>query len=100
VVIKRVGVLSLAKVLGVLYAVIGLIIGFIVSVFSLLGAFIGPITHGSPEPLLAALFGVGAIVLFPLMYGVIGFIGGLLVAAIYNGLAHSIGGVELEFEQA
>ncbi len=97
-VLKRVGILSVAKVLGVLYAVIGVVIGFVFSIVSLLGAFAGSMGHGGPEPLLGALFGVGAIVMLPIMYGVIGFVGGLLSAAVYNGLARSIGGIELELE--
>ena len=43
-----------------------------------------------------ALFGVGAIIFFPVLYGVLGFIGSLIVAAIYNVLASAVGGVEVE----
>jgi hypothetical protein len=45
------------------------------------------------------MFGVGAIVFLPVIYGVMGFITGALGAAIYNLFSGMIGGVELELEQ-
>ena len=43
-----------------------------------------------------ATLGVGAVVLFPILYGVIGFLGGLLTAALYNLVAGITGGIEFE----
>jgi len=45
-------------------------------------------------------FGFAALIMFPLMYGAIGFIGGLIWAALYNVVAGWIGGVELTFSTA
>jgi hypothetical protein len=46
----------------------------------------------------AAMFGVGAIIILPLFYGVIGLIGGAIGAALYNLFAGLFGGIELETE--
>jgi len=42
------------------------------------------------------LFGIGAIVIVPIFYGAIGFIGGIISAAIYNLIGSTIGGIEVE----
>jgi hypothetical protein len=88
-VVKRVGVLSLAKTFGVIYAVIGLILGAFMTLFSLVGA--GMVQSG-----LGVLFGVGAIILLPIFYGLAGFVVGALVAFVYNFVAGFVGGIELE----
>lgn len=44
------------------------------------------------------LFGVGAIIFLPIMYGIMGFIGGAIMAFVYNVVAGIAGGVELELE--
>ncbi len=92
-VLKHVGVVSCGKMLGAIYLIIGLIAGAIFSLISLLGAAAAPEGHGLP-----AIFGVGAIVLFPLFYGAIGFIGGIIVAALYNLFAGWLGGIELNLQ--
>lgn len=93
-VVKRVGVLSCGKIMGCIYAVLGLIGGGFVSMFSLVGGLAG----GSDVGAAAMLFGVGSIIFFPILYGVIGFIGGIISSALYNLLASSIGGIEIELE--
>jgi hypothetical protein len=42
------------------------------------------------------MFGMG--ILMPVIYGVMGFIGGVIGAAVYNLVARWIGGIELEVE--
>jgi hypothetical protein len=88
-VVKKVGVLSLAKTLGSIYAVLGLIFGAFMSLFSMLGAAMAQSGMG-------VLFGVGAIVLLPIFYGLAGFIGGAIVAFVYNFVAGFVGGLEIE----
>ena len=97
-VIKRVGVLSFAKIAGALYALLGLIAGAVIAAFALLGSAIGAASSHSAQPLFGALFGVGAILIFPVLYGVIGFFGGLIGSALYNLLAGLIGGIEVELQ--
>lgn len=95
-VLRRIGALSLAKVMCALYAALGLIIGAIVAIFSLFGAAIGASSAGSVEPFMGVLFGVGAVVVLPILYGVMGFLAGLIGAGLYNTLAGVVGGVEVE----
>jgi len=84
-----------AKTSGALYALLGLIFGALFSLRSLLGtAFTG--TQRSDVPGFAALFGIGAIVLFPILNGVIGFLAGLIGAWLYNIVAGVVGGIEIE----
>lgn len=96
-IIRRVGVLSAAKISAALYAAIGLIAGLFISLLSLIGAAaaLGG-QHGGGA--MGALFGVGSIVLLPLFYGVLGFIGGAISAFIYNLVAGVVGGIEIEVE--
>ncbi|HEX8186700.1 MAG TPA: hypothetical protein VF747_18175, partial [Blastocatellia bacterium] len=44
--------------------------------------------------------GIISIFIFPVIYGVLGFIGGAIAALIYNFAAGFMGGVELELESA
>jgi hypothetical protein len=98
--LRRIGVSSAAKVMGVLYSVLGLIAGVIIGCISLVSA--GFISRQNPDmpPWFGSLFGVGAIVLFPIMYGIMGVVFGAAVAAIYNGVAGIVGGIEVELLDA
>jgi len=93
-VIKRIGPLSCAKIAGVLYAIIGVLIGAFVSLISAAGAFIGS-AENSPFP---RFLGAAAIIVFPIFYGVMGFVTTLIAAWLYNVLAGWVGGVELEVQ--
>jgi hypothetical protein len=100
-VVKRIAPLSLGKILGLLYAIIGIVAGLF---FAILGSAMGAIgalaEPGQSEGLgpFAAMTGMGlvSIVVFPIFYGVLGFIGGLIVAALYNLFAGMVGGIEIE----
>ena len=94
-VLKRVGPMSIAKISGVLYAAIGLIIGAVVSLLALLGL---AANMGGGSNFMGVMLGVGAIVALPIFYGLIGFIGALISAGLYNLLARVVGGVQLELE--
>lgn len=89
-VINRVGPLSCAKVVGLLYAILGLIMGGIVSLISATGGFNPGRDAASP------IFGIAAVVLFPVAYGVVAFLMALVLAWLYNGLAGLVGGVEVD----
>jgi hypothetical protein len=99
VVVKRVGALSLGKVMGALYALLGLIFGAFFAFFSLLGAAIGAANSESSDALFGLLFGFGSVIFLPLFYGVLGFVFGLIAALLYNGVARLIGSVEIEIEE-
>jgi len=94
-VVKRIGPLSFAKISGMLYGLMGLIFGACISLFSLLGGALAP-GRGSGAP--ALLFGAAAIVVFPILYGLLGFVMSLIGAALYNLVAGWVGGVELDVQ--
>jgi len=94
-VIKHVAPVSLAKVAGILYALLGLFIGACVSLLALTGGFASNFSSGAG---IAALFGVGSIVLFPLLYGVFGFLAMLVMAWLYNLAAGWVGGVNVDLQ--
>ena len=94
--IKKIGVLSLGKILGILYAIIGLIMGIFFTLFALVGL----VSSSGGLGTLRILFGVGAIILLPIFYGVLGFVSGILMAFIYNLVASWIGGLEVETESS
>ena len=91
-VLKSFGVFSVGKMLGTMYAIIGLIIGAFVSLFALIGA------SAEGEGAMGLLLGVGAIILMPIFYGISGFIGGVISALIYNIVAGIAGGIEVNLE--
>lgn len=94
-VIKKIGPLSLAKISGTLYAILGLVFG---ALFSLI-ALTGGVTSGSSEAFgFEALMGAGAVILFPIFYGAIGFVAAFVSAWLYNLLAGVVGGIELELQ--
>ena len=92
VIIKRIGVGSTGKVFGGLYALLGFIFGLIISLISLIGGSLGGMGGAS------AIFGLGAIITIPIMYGIMGFISGAIMAFLYNLIAGWIGGIEVETE--
>lgn len=79
-------------VLGVLYGLLGLIV---VPIF-LLAAVAGAKTGGSP----AAMGGAFMAIIFPVVYAIGGFIGGIIAAAVYNLVAKWTGGLEFVVQDA
>ena len=96
-VLKRIGVLSCGKVMGTCYAAMGLILGAIFALISLAGVAMPqpPNAAGPPMPF---FFGGAAVIILPIVYGIGGFIGGIILAAIYNLVAGVVGGLELNLE--
>jgi hypothetical protein len=87
--LKKINVGSAAKVGGVISAVLGLIIGIIVALFSMM------IPGGGSEwPFFS---GFAAIIILPIIYGIIGFIAYAIIAALYNFVVGFTGGIILEF---
>ncbi len=75
-------------VLGIFYAILSLI--FVP--FFLLGAVLSS-KAGTPTP---AIFSIAFAVLMPVLYAIIGFVGGIVAAALYNLVAKWTGGFEVE----
>src|SRR5262245_30847038 len=92
--IRRVDPVSAMKVSAVLYGFIGLIMGVIISLISLAG-FMASASQDMPGSF-RFFFGVAAVIVAPIFYGIIGAIGGLVGAAIYNLVAQFTGGIQIE----
>jgi hypothetical protein len=97
-VLKSVGVMSCAKIGGTLYGLMGILLGGIFALISTLGLALGQNSSSGAPAWLGAFFGVGSIILFPIVYGIMGFIGGLITAVLYNLLAGFVGGIEMELQ--
>ena len=101
--IRRFGVISVAKMYGLLTFVMGLIIGVIYGLFFIIfGAAMSAIAPGGRD---AATGGISSVVIgivmmigIPIMYGLFGFIAGAIGALIYNAVAGIIGGIKFELE--
>ena len=88
--ITRVPPLQVAKVLGVLYVVLGIVIFMpLVWIISMTTPESNPLGVG---------FGMGFMLILPVIYGCIGFIATLIGAALYNFVAGFVGGIEVELE--
>ncbi len=85
--IRRFGVGQTAKVVGVLYALIGVVL----LPFVLLAAMYSPNKTG---------FGAGLALAVPVLYGVLGFISTAIGCAIYNFVAGLVGGIEVELDSS
>ena len=83
--IRRFGIGQTAKVVAVLYALMGLVFAPIF----LLAAMFSPKETG---------FGAGFAVAVPILYGVCGFIFTAIGCALYNLVAGWVGGIEVELD--
>src|SRR5439155_7098400 len=93
--ITSVGVLSVAKIMGAIYAVIGLIL----LPFFLLASLIGSMAGGHDNPL-GAIGGLVFGLFAPIFYGVLGFVFGAIGAFLYNFMAKWLGGIEVQVQPA
>jgi hypothetical protein len=81
--IRRFGVLQTAKVVGTLYALLGLVF---VPIF-LIASMFTPRQEG---------VGAGFALMMPILYGLFGFLFTALGCAIYNLVSGMVGGIEVE----
>ena len=95
-ILRGVGAISLAKILGLLYGALGLIVGFIFTTVSLAGLALTD--AGGFEGVMAGLFGIGGVILMPVFYGAMGFVMGLITAGLFNLVAPIVGGLELRLD--
>ncbi len=92
-VLRRLGVLSVGVVMGVIYTALGLLLGVFFSLFAMINLMIGKGEMHGPAAIAIAVF---AVVGFPIFYGFTGFIGGVVLAAMYNLVASFTGGIKME----
>ncbi len=91
--IQKVGVMSTAKLHAFILTILALIMGIIYALF--FGISMG-VQFGAGAGLLAA---AACLILLPIIYGVMGFVLGALMAWIYNIAARKIGGLEIELSE-
>jgi hypothetical protein len=100
--IKRLDLVSVIKVCFVMYAILGILVGFIFFLGTLVtGAFMGhspELGYGGFSRMAATGFGVLLIPVFALIYGCIGAFVGLIVSLVYNIVTKVIGGIRLTLE--
>ena len=101
--LRHLSVVQFALVIAVLYALIGILIGLawwlVLSPLMMAGMKSG--MGGTTPGGFAMMSGLGvfAVIFFPIMYGIIGFIAGTIYAALYNVVAGWTGGIEMRLEQ-
>jgi len=97
--LTRIGVMSTAITLAALYAILGLVYALVYAVIiAAFGALLGEAGSTSAG---TAAFGMGVLVIAilvgsPIMFAIMGFIVGGLMALIYNFVAKYTGGIAFE----
>ena len=108
--LRRIGVLSSAKISALVCAIIGVFLGIMFILPALIfGSSLSAIpstdilTATGADPLgffaLLATLGMFMAVAFPIVLAIMGFITGAIFALIYNLVAGWVGGYEVEFEE-
>jgi len=86
--------LSAAKITGITYIVLGLIMG---AFYAVLGMNM-PQDVADSMPIMGLMFGWSALFWMPLFYGIMGFLIGFVGALFYNWLAARVGGIVMTLE--
>jgi uncharacterized protein involved in cysteine biosynthesis len=101
-VIARVSPGSAFKIGLTLYALIGLIVGVMFALISLMAggiaSHLGPSAPSGLSSVMGVATGVGAIIVMPIMYGVIGGVAFAITAFTYNLVAGWVGGLEVDIK--
>lgn len=98
--LRQIGVLSTATTLAIIYAILGLIFGLFIAGLTIIASIVGSssVPQGGGD-LLAV--GIGSalfvVIIYPVMLCIVGFIGGALMAFLYNLAAMLTGGIEFRF---
>jgi hypothetical protein len=92
-IIKSVGVLSVAKMMGLIQACLGVVL---IPFFLLVG--LAGTLAGRAESPFAGMVGLVLAFCMPIFFGILGFIMGAIGAALYNLFAKWIGGIELQMQ--
>ncbi|MGO9401837.1 MAG: hypothetical protein ACLPVW_00040 [Terriglobales bacterium] len=92
--LRSVGVMSCAKIMGMIYGCLGLI----VVPFFLMGGFSNLLLGSQSSQPLAGIAMWFLALLVPVVYGLMGFVMGAFSAWVYNLIARWIGGIKLELE--
>ena len=97
-IIKRIDVMSAAIMGAATAAALGLIAGLFIAAFGGAMSNFGNNSSFGNSGGFGSGLGIVAVVLFPVLYGFFGFIGGAIYAALYNLFAGMVGGIKVELE--
>ncbi len=88
-VVRKIGVISLANMFGLMYALMGLLLGifFLIISFTSLSTLFNSLGLGS--------YGFLSIIIFPIGYGIAGWLSGAMFGLFYNWSAKLGKGVKL-----
>jgi hypothetical protein len=92
-IVKRIAPLQLGKILAILYGAMGLLALPFFFIAMLVASHMQ-----TPQRGVFAFIGVGMAFLLPIFYACMGFVVGVVGAAIYNVIAKWVGGIEVEVE--
>lgn len=95
--LKKVGVLSLAKITTIFGAITGIVVSIIFAVLKRMMASI-PIENAAALQTIAN-FTIGSAFFIIIQYIILGFVYGIIAAFLYNLLAKYIGGVKIELSK-
>jgi hypothetical protein len=92
--LRKIGVVSVMKLFFVIHFLLGFLVGLAITLFSVvMSSAIGSAENSIPGGMW--LFGPLAVVVMPILYGVIGALFSAVGALIYNLLAAYIGGIQV-----
>ena len=97
--LTNIGVLKAGIFLAVLYAAFGLLFALIYAPIMMVAASMGMSELGGGAAMMGGL-GLGMIIVIPLFYAVMVFIGGVIGSALYNLVSKWTGGLEFTLEDA
>ncbi len=92
--IKKIDILSFGTTLAVINAIFGFIFGLFFTLFSLSGFGTESLQQIIPETF-KWIIGIGAVIFFPILFGILGFFQGVIVAMLYNLAARISKGIKL-----
>jgi hypothetical protein len=97
--IRRIRIFSAAKIIGFLYAIVGLLTAALsMSALPLLLTNIPQLPDELFGRPITMVIGLGGLLILPLLYWIVGALAGVLMALIYNLAAGWFGGLEIEYE--
>jgi hypothetical protein len=93
--VRKVDVMSVAKIHAAFGAILGLITGIAMTAIT---ASVGMLGMAVPVAGVAMMFGALSIIIMPILYGIGGFVVGAICAFLYNIIASKVGGIVIELK--
>jgi len=90
--VKYIEPISVAKIFGLIYGIMGLIFGLIFGIASVSRVLL----FGQTNTIMILLTGLGITLALTIGYGLLGFLSGAASAWLYNLVAKKVGGIEIE----